>query len=110
MNEINAPLLRAGRDAVNRMAIADCDLHPTPNSVADLQPYLDPRWWRHLQTFGAMRRHDPGINYARRAVAQIGPVLSVTGWYRVHAKLRAEAGVDIFSAAITRILPYRGES
>jgi predicted dehydrogenase len=45
---------------------------------------------------GAMRRHDPGINYARRAVAGIGPVLSVTGWYRVHAKLRPPTEQTLF--------------
>jgi predicted dehydrogenase len=45
---------------------------------------------------GAMRRHDPGINYARRAVAQIGPVLSVTGWYRVHSKLRPPTEQTLF--------------
>ncbi|HEX3750837.1 MAG TPA: Gfo/Idh/MocA family oxidoreductase [Streptosporangiaceae bacterium] len=45
---------------------------------------------------GAMRRHDPGINYASRAVAGIGPVLSVTGWYRVHAKLRPPTEQTLF--------------
>src|SRR6201996_9061535 len=45
---------------------------------------------------GAMRRHDPGINYARRAVAGIGPVLSVTGWYRVHARLRPPTEQTLF--------------
>jgi hypothetical protein len=57
MNELAVPLVRSSRDAMTRIAIADCDVHPTPNSISDLQPYLDPRWWRHLQTFGAMRRH-----------------------------------------------------
>src|ERR1700744_2986298 len=45
---------------------------------------------------GAMRRHDPGINYARRAVAGIGPVLSLTGWYPGHARLRAATGQTLF--------------
>jgi predicted dehydrogenase len=45
---------------------------------------------------GAMRRHDPGINYARRAVAGIGPVLSVSCWYRVHAKLRPPTEATLF--------------
>ena len=45
---------------------------------------------------GAMRRHDPGINYARRAVAGIGPVLSLTGWYRVHARLRPPTEQTLF--------------
>ncbi len=57
MNELTVPLVRSSRDAMTRIAIADCDVHPTPNSITDLQPYLDPRWWRHLQTFGALRRH-----------------------------------------------------
>ena len=45
---------------------------------------------------GAMRRHDPGINYARRAVSGIGPVLSVSGWYRVHARLRPPTEQTLF--------------
>ena len=45
---------------------------------------------------GAMRRHDPGISYARRAVAGIGPILSVSCWYRVHAKLRPPAEATLF--------------
>jgi predicted dehydrogenase len=45
---------------------------------------------------GAMRRHDPGINYARRAVAGIGPILSVSCWYRVHAKLRPPTEATLF--------------
>ena len=45
---------------------------------------------------GAMRRHDLGINYARRAVAGNGPVLSVSGWYRVHARLRPPTEQTLF--------------
>ncbi len=45
---------------------------------------------------GAMRRHDPGINYARRAVAEIGPILSVSCWYRVHARLRPPTEATLF--------------
>ena len=45
---------------------------------------------------GAMRRHDPGINYARDAVAGIGPVVSVSCWYRVHAKLRPPTEQTLF--------------
>jgi predicted dehydrogenase len=45
---------------------------------------------------GAMRRHDPGINYARRAVAGIGPVASVSCWYRVHARLRPPTEQTLF--------------
>ena len=49
---------------------------------------------------GAMRRHDPGINYARRAVAELGPVLSVSCWYRVHAKLRPPTEQTLFPATV----------
>jgi predicted dehydrogenase len=45
---------------------------------------------------GAMRRHDPGINYARAAVARIGPVVSVSCWYRVHARLRPPTEQTLF--------------
>jgi predicted dehydrogenase len=45
---------------------------------------------------GAMRRHDPGISYARRAVAGLGAVLSVTCWYRVHARLRPPTEQALF--------------
>ena len=45
---------------------------------------------------GAMRRHDPGINYARQAVAELGPVLSVTCWYRVHSRFRPPTEQALF--------------
>jgi predicted dehydrogenase len=45
---------------------------------------------------GAMRRHDPGINYARRAVTQLGPVLSVSCWYRVHSRFRPPTEQTLF--------------
>jgi predicted TIM-barrel fold metal-dependent hydrolase len=57
MNEVASTLSRHGREGISRPAIADCDLHPTPNSMSDLRPYMDQRWWHHLETFGARRRH-----------------------------------------------------
>jgi predicted TIM-barrel fold metal-dependent hydrolase len=41
--------------------VIDGDVHPAPRSMADLKPYLSARWWEHLQTYGARRRH--GMNY-----------------------------------------------
>jgi uncharacterized protein len=57
MNELasSSPQRQAG--AISRLAIADCDLHPSPNSMLELRPYMDTRWWRHLESFGARRRH-----------------------------------------------------
>ncbi len=34
---------------------------------------------------GVMKRHDPGIAYARRAIQEIGPLVSFSLWYRASA-------------------------
>jgi predicted TIM-barrel fold metal-dependent hydrolase len=47
---------RAAADARNLRPVADCDIHPTPNTVRDLYPWLDRRWRAHVETFGALRR------------------------------------------------------
>jgi predicted dehydrogenase len=59
---------------------------------------------------GAMRRHDPGIQYARRAVAQLGSLLSVTCWYRVHAALRTLTEQALFPAMAIDEDIRRGET
>ncbi len=59
---------------------------------------------------GAMRRHDPGIQYARRAVAELGPLLSVSGWYRVHARLRPPTEQALFPATVVDEDTRRGET
>jgi predicted TIM-barrel fold metal-dependent hydrolase len=43
--------------AGNRLAVADCDIHPTVNGYKDLYPYLAKRWQEHLETYGAKVRH-----------------------------------------------------
>jgi predicted dehydrogenase len=45
---------------------------------------------------GCMKRHDPGIEYARNAVREIGPILSMQLWYRVMAKLRPGTEATLF--------------
>ena len=47
------PTLRS--DSVSKPAIADCDIHPYPKDKA-LYRYLEPRWRRHLETYGAIPR------------------------------------------------------
>ncbi len=42
--------------AINRLAIADCDLHLGPASASELYPYLSERWRTHLETYGASHR------------------------------------------------------
>src|SRR3546814_8725426 len=59
---MNAPVDVDGRTARtvgnrNRLAVADCDIHPTVNSYRDLYPYLPRRWQTHLETYGAKVRH-----------------------------------------------------
>jgi predicted TIM-barrel fold metal-dependent hydrolase len=57
MNVALSPSMPSARAAVGGMPIADCDIHPAPNSLRDLYPYLEPRWRQHLEVFGARRRH-----------------------------------------------------
>lgn len=38
------------------LAIADCDIHPSPKSPKELYPFLEARWQRHLETYGALPR------------------------------------------------------
>jgi predicted dehydrogenase len=45
---------------------------------------------------GAMRRHDPALRDAQRAVESIGPILSATFWYRLPAALRASTEAALF--------------
>ena len=47
---MNAPLVDAR--AHQRLAIVDCDIHPTQRSVEDLFPYLPARWREHSTQFG----------------------------------------------------------
>lgn len=40
-----------------RIAIADCDIHPSPKSVQkEVYPFLEKRWQRHLETYGVLPR------------------------------------------------------
>jgi uncharacterized protein len=57
MNINVASSTRVESAARAKLAIADCDLHPAPNGLKELHPYLDERWHRHLEMFGTLRRH-----------------------------------------------------
>lgn len=45
---------------------------------------------------GAMKRHDPGIEFAHEAIGRIGTVTSVTCWYRVMSALRPPTEATLF--------------
>lgn len=51
-----------------------------------------------LQT-GAMKRHDPGIAFAKQHVARIGEILSISCWYRVMAD-RAPVEATLFPQTV----------
>ena len=48
---------RVDAGADTRMAIADCDIHPSPKSLEiEIYPYLSRRWQSHLETYGMIYR------------------------------------------------------
>jgi predicted dehydrogenase len=53
----------------------------------------------HLQV-GAMKRYDPGVQYAAEAIRRIGPVVSASVWYRVMSALRPPTEATLFPALI----------
>lgn len=52
-----------------------------------------------LQT-GSMRRHDPGLAFAREHLPKIGRILSLNAWYRVMAALRPPTEATLFPALV----------
>ena len=43
--------------AESKLAIADCDIHPSPKSVKkDIYPFLEKRWRDHIDTYGMLPR------------------------------------------------------
>ncbi|HYZ63363.1 MAG TPA: amidohydrolase family protein [Acetobacteraceae bacterium] len=42
--------------AASKLAIADCDLHLGPASLAELYPWMEKRWQEHIETYGASHR------------------------------------------------------
>ncbi len=52
-----------------------------------------------LQT-GSMRRHDPGLAFAREHLPKIGRILSLNAWYRVMAALRPPIEATLFPALV----------
>ncbi len=89
-----AQALRAGKHVLVEKPLA-----PT---VADAQQLADLAGQSGLQLqVGAMKRYDPGVQFAADAVAhRIGPVLSATIWYRVMSALRPATEATLFPALI----------
>jgi predicted dehydrogenase len=49
---------------------------------------------------GAMKRHDPGIEFAQAALASLGQVLSAQAWYRVMSALRPPTEATLFPRTV----------
>jgi uncharacterized protein len=49
-------VLERNSDPETRLGIVDCDVHPTMQSLADLNPYLAKRWQQHIATYGEHMR------------------------------------------------------
>ena len=48
---------RGATDQKIKLAIADCDIHPTPKSVpVEIYPYLSKRWQDYMETYGIIYR------------------------------------------------------
>ena len=48
---------RVATDQKIKLAIADCDIHPTPKSVSvEIYPYLSKRWQDYMETYGIIYR------------------------------------------------------
>ena len=50
------PIATTGAPAQARLKIIDGDVHPAVRSMADLKPFLSPRWREHLEVYGSRRR------------------------------------------------------
>lgn len=73
-------------------------LAPTSAEARELVRAATARGLR-LQT-GSMKRHDPGVEYARASVPRIGPILSLQSWYRVMAASRAGIQRTLFPPVV----------
>jgi predicted dehydrogenase len=91
--ELATAALRAGKHVLlEKPAAVTSD---EARELADLAAKVD----RKVQ-IGAMRRHDPGLQYARAAVAELGPILTASFWYRLPTALRASTEAALFPAIV----------
>jgi len=54
---VQVPVREDGFVTTQRIAIADCDIHPYPKSLEkEVYPFLEKRWQRHVETYGVRPR------------------------------------------------------
>jgi predicted dehydrogenase len=90
---VAAEALRAGKHVLVEKPLAD-------NAAAGVElNRLAAAGHLKLQV-GAMKRHDPGIEFARQARQRIGPVHTAQAWYRVMSALRPPTERTLFPKVI----------
>lgn len=94
--------LNAGKHVLMEKPLAQTSVEA--RELAELASRLDLR----LQT-GAMKRHDPGIAFAKQHVSRIGEILSFTSWYRVMAD-RAPVESTLFPDTVVDVDVRRVEN
>jgi predicted dehydrogenase len=87
--DLGRQALQAGRHVLMEKPAAATSTEA--RDLVELAEKLD----RKVQV-GAMRRHDPGVQYARAALDGLGSIHSATFWYRLPAFLRASTEAALF--------------
>ncbi|MEU7839012.1 MULTISPECIES: Gfo/Idh/MocA family oxidoreductase [unclassified Nonomuraea] len=91
--EVAQLALRAGKHVLIEKPIA--------GTIAEAEQVRDLAALTGLELqVASMKRFDPGVQYAAEAVAKIGPLRSVVGWYRVMSRLRAPIEATLFPPLI----------
>jgi predicted dehydrogenase len=90
---VAADALRAGKHVLVEKPLAD-----TVTAAEELYRLAAERNLK-LQV-GAMKRHDPGIQFARRSRGRIGPVFTAQAWYRVMSALRPPTEASLFPKVV----------
>jgi len=74
---------------------------PLAGTVAEAQELADlaAAAGLRLQT-GAMKRHDPGLAFAKAHIDRIGPILSFISYYRVMSSLRPATEATLFPGVV----------
>lgn len=91
--ELTRAAFEAGKDVLVEKPAA-----VTVDEAAEIAE-LAAKYGRKLQV-GAMRRHDPGMQFARDAVHDLGEILTATFWYRLPTSLRASTEAALFPAMV----------
>ncbi|XVQ09629.1 Gfo/Idh/MocA family protein [Spirillospora sp. CA-255316] len=87
--EVAQQALRAGKHVIVEKPIAA--------TVTEARQLRDLARSANLELqVASMKRFDPGVQYAVEAAAEIGPLRSVVGWYRVMSRLRAPIEATLF--------------